>query len=97
MRIFTYIIILILLIFGFTFACLNAELVSINYYIAQRMVPLSLLIAIALFVGAIIGWLSSLGLVVKLKKNIFVLSQKIKQAEKEIEKLQKDLSEGKNT
>jgi lipopolysaccharide assembly protein A len=87
MRIITYLFLLIIVVVGFTFACLNAELVSLNYYIGQRLVPLSLLLAIALFIGSLIGCLSSLGIIIKLKKDIFVLHQRMKHVDKEIEAL----------
>lgn len=87
MRFITYIIVFFLVVIGFTFACLNAEAVSVNYYFAQKEIPLSLLIALGLFTGGILGWVSSLGLVIKLKKDHFILHQKFKHAEKELENL----------
>ena len=55
MRIFTYLIVFILVIIGFAFACLNAESVTINYYLGQREIPLSLLLAAGLFIGGFLG------------------------------------------
>jgi len=85
MRFFTYIIVFFLVVIGFTFACLNAEPVSVNYYFAQKEIPLSLLVG--LFTGGILGWISSLGLVIKLKKDCFMLNQRLKSTGKEIENL----------
>jgi len=87
MRIFTYIIVFILVILGFTFACLNADLVRVNYYIGHKDIPLSLLLAGVLLIGAILGWLSSLSIVIRQKKEKFLLNQKLKSAYKEIENL----------
>ncbi|MAZ38634.1 MAG: hypothetical protein CMF49_00780 [Legionellales bacterium] len=87
MRIFTYLIVFILVIIGFTFACLNAESVTINYYLGQREIPLSLLLAAGLFIGGFLGWLSCLITVLKLKKDKFKLNQRLKTAEKEINNL----------
>lgn len=84
MRFITYLIVFILIVIGFTFACLNAQPVAVNYYIGQRDFPLSLLIALVLFSGGILGWLSGLALALRLKRDNYVLHQRLKTVEKEL-------------
>ena len=55
MRILTFVIILVILFFGISFAVLNAEVVSINYYFGIAHLPLSLLLIITLIVGVLFG------------------------------------------
>jgi putative membrane protein len=87
MRIITYLIVFILIVMGFTFACLNAQPVAMNYYIGQKDIPLSLLLAFTLFTGGILGWLSGLAMALRLKRDNYVLQQRLKLAEKELDNL----------
>ncbi len=55
MRVISYIVILILLIVGITFAILNAGDVVVDYYVNKISLPLSLLIALTFVIGALCG------------------------------------------
>lgn len=87
MRIFTYILLLLLILLGISFAILNAEPVSIHYYLGQRQLPLSLLLVLALTIGLIIGMMVSGIFYLKLKSENYRIKSRIKIAEKEIENL----------
>lgn len=87
MRIITYILALIILIFGITFACLNAESVSINFYVTTRSLPLSLLLAITFSFGCLLGLMATFVIYIKQKSQIYSLKQRIKTAETEITNL----------
>lgn len=87
MRLFSILFLLIIIIFGLTFAVLNANPVSFNYYLGTRQISLSLLLIYALGIGIILGFLVSLGPLWRLKKNNLHLKGRIKEAEKEIENL----------
>lgn len=55
MRVLSYIIILLLIIFGTMFAVLNANTVEFNYYLGRANLALSLLLVISLFIGVLFG------------------------------------------
>ena len=61
MRFFSYIIWILVILLGFTFACLNIESVTLHYYIGQTVLPLSLLLVLTLLLGVLLGMLSTLG------------------------------------
>ena len=82
MRIFSYIILLIIIVLGLTFAILNAELVSLNYYFGTRQISLSLLMVLCLGVGVLLGLLAALFPILRLKRKNYYLKSQIKQLEK---------------
>jgi uncharacterized membrane protein YciS (DUF1049 family) len=87
MRIFTYILLIIILIFGVTFACLNAQPALLNFYFGKYSLPLSLLLAITLFLGCLLGMLaSSISLLKEKTKNVR-LQHRVKLAEQELANL----------
>jgi len=83
-RIFTYILMLFIVLLGVTFACLNAEPVHINYYIGQGLLPLSFLLVLALGFGLCVGLFVSLTVYMRLKTENFHLKSRTKLAEKEV-------------
>jgi len=72
---------------GITFATLNSEVVSINYYVGHRGFPLSLLLASAFAIGCLLGILMGTWLLLKAKVKNYRLRQRLELAEKEIENL----------
>ena len=87
MKLCTAIFAIIILLLGITFAGLNAEHVHLNYYFGSRQLPLSLLLALTLLCGAIIGMLGGLVVYVKQKRAVFRLRHRIKTIEKELSNL----------
>lgn len=87
MRIFSYLALLIILILGVSFAILNATPVTINYYIGQQHIPLSLLLVIAFALGCLIGIFVGTFMYCRLKSQNYKLKNRIKMAEKEISNL----------
>ncbi len=87
MRIFTYILLLAVIVIGVTFAALNHHDVSINYYVGQRVLPLSFLLVISFTAGSLLGLLVGFWLLIKIKIKNYRLNQHLKVAEKEIENL----------
>lgn len=61
MRIFSYFILFVVVVFGFTFACLNSSAVTLHYYLGEADLPLSLLLVLTLLLGIILGMLVTLG------------------------------------
>lgn len=87
MRIVSYFFFLAILIFGVTFAIMNSESVTINYYVGQSTLPLSLLLVLVFALGCLIGMVVGFWLLFKAKINNFRLRQRLSLAEKEIENL----------
>lgn len=84
MRILSGIFLLILALLAIIFACLNAETVSLNYYLGTKEFPLSLLLVMVLFIGAVLGLLVGLFLYLKAKNHSRRLQQRLKVAEAEV-------------
>ncbi len=87
MRIIKLLFILIIMMLGAVFAVLNADPVVFNYYFGSRPLPLSLIMTCALGAGIVIGILSSIGLVLGLKREIASLKQRARLANEEVRNL----------
>lgn len=87
MRIVTYCFMILVILFGISFACLNAEVVSIDIYITQFNLPLSLLLVAVLGIGIVIGIMLITIKYVYLKSENIKLKHKIKWVEKEVTNL----------
>ena len=79
--------IIVIVLLGILFAVLNAEPVILNYYFNSKEMPLSLAIILSMFVGAILGVLASIGLILRCKKEAMRLRKAADVAEKEISNL----------
>lgn len=87
MRIFSYILLLVVVLVGITFAALNHNEVSIHYYVGQRTLPLSILLVISFVLGSLMGLFVGFWLFLKTKIKYYRLQQQLKISEKEIENL----------
>ena len=87
MRIISYFFLLVIVLFGMTFATLNSESVTINYYFGQSTLPLSLLLVLVFAFGCLIGMIVGFWLLLRAKLLNYRLRQKLNLAEKEIENL----------
>lgn len=87
MKIIVYFLLLVVVIFGVGFSCLNMEVVNVNYYFGLSQLPLALLLALTFAFGGVLGVFASLGLFVRIKAKSFALSHKLKNAEKELDAL----------
>ena len=87
MRTLTTLLFVIIVLFGISFACLNASDVSINYFVGTRMLPLSLLLVLSLAVGAFIGFLLGVSMYWRVKRRARRLKKRLTLVEKEIENI----------
>lgn len=87
MRILYYLLLLVVIFMGSTFAALNLQTVSVNYYVAARTMPLALLLVFTFAAGCIIGLLIGFWLLIKVKLKYFRVSQRLVLVEKELENL----------
>ena len=86
-RIVYLIIFLILVIFGIVFAVLNAEPVNLNYYFGSKEVALSLVLVLAMIVGAILGVIASASMIISNRREVVKLRKSVELAEKEVANL----------
>jgi putative membrane protein len=89
MRIVTFIITIILIVFGLTFALMNAMPVTLNYYVGVLHISLSLLLVLTLRFGILIGLIVALGPILRTKKEKHLLRNRVKHLEHELENAQK--------
>ena len=87
MRIFSYIFFLLIMLFGITFAVLNANQVAFNYYFAIKQISLALLLVFSFGIGILIGFIFTAVSILKAKAESRRLKSRLKVAEKEIENL----------
>ncbi len=87
MRIISYFFLLVIVLFGVTFAALNSDTVVIDYYLGKSSLPLSLLLVSSFASGCLIGMIAALGLLIRSKMKAHRLRQRLNVAEKEIENL----------
>ena len=81
------VLVLAVILFGVVFAVLNAESVQLNYYFGSKQLPLSLAIVIAMIIGAILGVLASINLILRSRREVHRLRKASAMAEKEIANL----------
>lgn len=87
MRVFSYLILLIIILIGLTFASLNSEIVVFNYYVGSKNIALSLLLVCALGAGIFLGLLVAVFPWIKIKRDSMRLRSRLKVVEKEVENL----------
>lgn len=78
MRLFLYLLWIILIVFGATFAVLNSQSIPVDYFLGQKTIYFPLLFLFLLFVGVLLGVIVLLPTIIKLKTQIHFLKQKVK-------------------
>lgn len=86
-RLLGFLLLLVLVLLGLSFAVLNAQPVALNYYFGYRQIPLSMIVVLSLVAGAAIGALVSVGAIVKLKHRAKRLQKQLSSARKEADQL----------
>ena len=87
MRLLTTIFYLILIILGVSFAALNAGSIEVSLYFTKLTMPLSILLALMLGIGILIGFLLFLYRYWRLKIDYRKLKNQLKLTESEIKNL----------
>lgn len=75
-RFITWLVLLPIVIVVAAFAFRNAQFVPIDFFVAEFHVPLAAVILIALFVGACLGYLASIFVLLAQKKQIRQLNKR---------------------
>ena len=86
-RLIGFLLLVVLVVIGLSFAVLNSQPVSLNYYFGEREVPLSMVVVLSLAAGAVIGVMVSAGPIFSLKAQLGRLRRKLRDAEKDMDQL----------
>jgi len=86
-RLLGIILLIVLVVLGLTFAVLNSQPVALNYYFGARDIPLSLIVVVALAIGAVTGVLASLGSIIRLKQQAGSLRRQLRTARKDADQV----------
>lgn len=84
MRILTIIFIVLIALIGATFAILNGEPILVKYYLGEVESPLSLVLGVTFVLGLLIGIITNLVFVIKLRFENSSLRRKNKKLEDEL-------------
>jgi len=87
MRSLSYLVLLMIMLVGLTFASLNSSIVTFNYYLGSKEIVLSLLLVGVFGIGIFFGLLVAVLLWIKAKRDNMRLKSRLKVAEKEVENL----------
>lgn len=87
MRIVAILFYLILVLFGVSFALLNATSVHLNFYVITLNMPLAVLMVMMLTIGVMLGFLLFLGKYWRLKAEHRKIKNQLKLTETEIKNL----------
>ena len=83
MRILSLIMMILIAVIGVTFAVLNAQAVTLNYYFGSSQASLSMVIVCAVGLGILIGLLSMTFPLLKLKASNFSLKREVNKSKKD--------------
>ncbi len=87
MRMLSFILLLILVVLSIAFALLNAESVTLNYFVGEHTFPLSLLLFATLILGCVLSLLAQLKLLLQYRYKIHALKKKLSLSNQEINHL----------
>lgn len=80
---------LVIVLFGLSFALLNAELVTINFYFGAQELPLSLVIVLSVILGAVLGVIAALALVLRQRRELARERRARHQIQRELDELRR--------
>jgi putative membrane protein len=86
-RLIGFLFVVALVVIGLSFAVLNSQPVSLNYYFGYRDIPLSMIVVLSLAAGAVIGVLVSAGIIIRLKAQTGQLRRRLRNAERDSDQL----------
>jgi len=87
MRLIRYLLVIVILLAGISFALLNPGIVTVNYWMGQKTLPFSLLLVAVFVIGWGIGMLMASGFFLAARLESFRLKRRLKLAEKEVRNL----------
>jgi len=82
-----FLFVLVIVAIGLAFHVKNDTMVTINYYLSTVDVSLSVVVIASLLIGALLGMVTSLGMIVPLRRERSKLKKTVKTAEQEVSNL----------
>ncbi len=86
-RFFFIAIMLVVVLFGLSFALLNSDPVTFNFYVGTVQLELSVILVITFAAGALLGVLTSFGIILKSKRQVSKIKKEMKNSTKELNSL----------
>ncbi len=84
-RLLYFLLGIIVMFLGLSFAFKNAQVVALNYYFGlQWESPLSLMLLATLAVGVVLGFVASLGMVLRMQRQLVRARREIREIEQEV-------------
>ncbi len=80
---------LVIVLFGLSFALLNAQLVTIDFYFGAQELPLSLVIVLSVILGAVLGVIAALALVLRQRRELARERRARHQIQRELDELRR--------
>lgn len=87
MRLIRFLFLFLVLVIGLAFTVKNNQLVELNYFAGTFEISMSLLVILCLFVGSLLGILSSMLVILPLKRELSRQRQQSRIKEQEISNL----------
>lgn len=88
-RLVAFLLLVIVVLFGLSFALLNRESVVVSYYLGETSMPLSLALVLSLVLGALLGVLATFGVVLRQRRDLGRQRRRLAQCEHELDELRK--------
>jgi uncharacterized integral membrane protein len=86
-RIFGFLVLLLALVFGLSFAAINSAPATIDFYFGNLVAPLSLVLVITIAVGALLGVAASIAVLLTQRIEISALKKRLNICETEVHNL----------
>ena len=87
MRYILYVFWVFIILLGLTFAALNSQKITLNYYLDTQTIHLPLLILVTLLIGAMLGVIAMLPSLIKNKHAARRLKSQVRHIEQEVQNL----------
>ncbi len=84
-RVFYIALAILVVLIGIAFAIQNKQIVEVNYYFGLKWSgPLSLVLLTVFTLGAIVGYIASLRMVVRMQRQLVLARKEVRQIEQEV-------------
>ncbi len=88
-RVIGLFLLLLVVLLGLSFALLNAGSVELDYYFGSVSMPLSLLVVLVLILGAVLGVLAAMTMMLRRRREISSVRRRLAETEKELNELRR--------
>lgn len=86
-RLLVLVVLLFVVAIGLSFAALNTQSVLLRFYVGEVNAPVSLVVVVAIAVGALLGILASMGVVLAKRYEVSSLRKRVTLCEREVRNL----------